>query len=294
MARLVVMYGSKHQRTILLDVPKLVVGRGETAALVLRDETISRNHCEIQNEGTRHLLVDLDSTSGTFLNGNRLDRPIALRHGDKIELGKHTLVYERDAGEETVGVPAPGSGDEADSTGQGFWQQGLKESGFGRAAGEPAPVSGASGEAPWVGSSVVSAAETASRSGKVATVTAESYAGTMLASEEQMERIRETLVVQQGPHLAVVVKGERRLVPMKDDAITVGYYDGADFRLSGSRTFGRKQFRIFPSGTAWMLKVGSVWANVELQGKRVRTQSLLKGGEVIRAGGLKFRFSKGD
>jgi len=123
---------------------------------------------------------------------------------------------------------------------------------------------------------------------------ADNYAGTMLASEGEMKRIRETLLKQQKPHLAVVVKGKRQIVAMEGNTLTVGYYDGADFRLEGSRFFGRKQFIIFESGTAWMVKPGSMFAKIEIRKKRVKTAEVLTGGEVIHAGDLKFKFNKGD
>ncbi len=290
MARLVVMYGSRHTRTIALDVPRLVIGRGKEADLSLKNQTISRKHCVLELMGTSHVLMDLESTSGTFVNGMRIDAPVTLEHGDAIELGKHTLKYERDAIE--TGAVAGADSSSQDTSSSGFWEQGLAESGFGDAPAPDKPD--VAKPTPWDSGAVESAAEVTGRGKAVGTGSPEDYAGTMLASQEEMERIRETLLVQQKPHLAVVVKGERKLVSLEGDAITVGYYDEADFRLPGSRFFGRKQFKVFPSGSAWMVKTESFWASVELGRKRLRGSELLRGGEVIRAGGYKFKFDKGD
>ena len=292
MARLVVMYGSRHTRTIALDVERLVIGRGKKAGLSLKNQTISREHCAITRDGTRHILWDLESTSGTFVNGARIGAPVTLEHGDAIELGKHTLKYERDAIE--AGPPDATDSSQQDTSSAGFWEQGLAESGFGDAPGSADQTQpGGNKATPWDSGAVESAAEVTGRSGAVSGAP-EDYAGTMLASEDEIKRIRETLLVQQKPHLAVVVKGERRLVALEGEAITVGYYDEADFRLPGSRFFGRKQFKVYPSGTAWMIKVESFWAQVELGRKRLRGSELLRGGEVINAGGYKFKFDKGD
>ncbi len=290
MARLVVKYGTKHEQTVQLDVPQLLIGRGDDVGLQVRNQTVSRHHCRVELEGTRHILVDLGSTSGTYLNGGKLDRPITLQHGDTIELGKHTLVYERDAVETGLPTSTDDSG-EADQSGSGFWAEGLKESGFKGDGpdGKPGPNASPSGEAPWEAKKASAAAAEAPGRGAP-----EAYAGTMLASEGEMKRIRETLLKQQKPHLAAVVKGERKIVPMEGDSMTVGYFDGADFRLDGSRFFGKKQFEVVPSGRAFMVKVLSMWAHVRLDGERIRGTELLKGGEVIEAGGLKFKFSRGD
>lgn len=291
MARLVVKYGSKHEKTVTLDVPELMIGRGDDVGLQVRNQTVSRHHCRIELEGVRHILVDLGSTSGTYLNGNRLDRPTTLQHGDSIELGKHSLVYERDAVETGLPSSAGDDEDEAESTGSDFWEAGLKESGFkgdgsGSSAGADAT---ASDSAPWEASRASEVAMDATSRGAP-----EAYAGTMLASEDEMKRIRETLSKQQKPHIAAVVKGDRKIVSLEGDSIVVGYFDGADFRLEGSRFFGKKQFEIAPSGRAYMVKVLSMWAHVRLDGERIRTSELLKGGEVIEAGGLKFKFNRGD
>jgi pSer/pThr/pTyr-binding forkhead associated (FHA) protein len=166
MARVVVMYGTKHEQTISLDVPSLLIGRGDDAGLQVRNETVSRHHCRVELEGTRHVLVDLESTSGTFLNGSRIDRPISLQHGDRIELGKHTLVYERDSVE--TGATHSDVDDSADGktdTASGFWQDGLAESGFepGAASGSSeAGASGAPGSAPGDGPGKKSASDLAS------------------------------------------------------------------------------------------------------------------------------------
>lgn len=296
MARVVVMYGTKHEQTISLDVPNLLIGRGDDVGLQVRNETVSRHHCRVELEGTRHVLVDLDSTSGTFLNGARVDRAVTLQHGDKIELGKHTLVYERDSVETgaTHGAVDESGDSGTTDTASGFWQDGLAESGFADAAssGASEAVSAeASGAAPWDSPDKKSASDLATQKRQAM---ADNYAGTMLASEDEMKRIRETLTKQQKPHLAVVVKGKRQIVAMEGDSLSVGYFDGADFRLEGSRFFGRKQFLVFESGTAWMVKPTSMFAKVEMKRRRIKTAEVLVGGEVIHAGGLKFKFNRGD
>ena len=78
----------------------VVIGR-EQGDLPLRDGRISRNHAEVELEGTRYVVRDLGSTNGTMLNGERLQGERILQDGDKILLGqtviKFTLVDETEA-----------------------------------------------------------------------------------------------------------------------------------------------------------------------------------------------------
>ncbi|WP_153502544.1 FhaA domain-containing protein [Cumulibacter manganitolerans] len=69
-----------------------VIGRGSTADIRITDNGISREHAEIVTNGVLATLTDLNSTNGTMVNGNRVDRA-ALRHGDVIRVGRSVLVY---------------------------------------------------------------------------------------------------------------------------------------------------------------------------------------------------------
>lgn len=76
-------------------VSDVVLGRDPSADVVLIDPSgqVSRRHARIVIRGTEAVLEDLVSTNGTFVNGERLDAPYALRAGDKVELGACTLEF---------------------------------------------------------------------------------------------------------------------------------------------------------------------------------------------------------
>ena len=73
-----------------------VIGRGTDVDLQLHDNGISRRHAEVRVEGEHLVLVDLGSTNGSTVNGQQVDRH-PLRDGDRIELGRTTLLFHRDA-----------------------------------------------------------------------------------------------------------------------------------------------------------------------------------------------------
>lgn len=61
--------------------------------VVLEDEHVSRRHVRIVVRGGRHVLEDLGSRWGTFVNGARVDGPTPLAHGDEILAGKSVMRF---------------------------------------------------------------------------------------------------------------------------------------------------------------------------------------------------------
>ncbi|MBE9225887.1 FHA domain-containing protein [Phormidium sp. LEGE 05292] len=71
-----------------------IIGRDRRLALTLRDQWISRQHAALQyveNEG--FYLIDLNSTNGTFINGEPVFHRQLLRDGDQIRLGSLTISF---------------------------------------------------------------------------------------------------------------------------------------------------------------------------------------------------------
>ena len=69
------------------------IGRGEQNAIVLIHDMVSRNHAMIQQLDGEFYLIDMDSRNGSFLNGQRLTAPAALRDGDRLSFGKSRLCF---------------------------------------------------------------------------------------------------------------------------------------------------------------------------------------------------------
>lgn len=71
------------------------IGRGLDNDLTIPDKRISRRHALIKDVDGRLCLVDLESTNGTFLNGQPV-RQSVLTHADTISLGGYTLTVAFD------------------------------------------------------------------------------------------------------------------------------------------------------------------------------------------------------
>ena len=63
------------------------IGRGTDATLFLNDPGISRKHCRIYVADGGILIEDAGSSSGTWVNGERLSAPVRLADGDEVQLG---------------------------------------------------------------------------------------------------------------------------------------------------------------------------------------------------------------
>ncbi len=71
-------------------------GREEGNTLVISSDQASRRHARIFASGGAHVLVDLDSTNGTFLN-SKPTKEQTLRHGDVIRIATTVLKYVVDS-----------------------------------------------------------------------------------------------------------------------------------------------------------------------------------------------------
>jgi len=70
----------------------LVIGRSRSCDLRLPSGDASRRHAEICASPEGHVIRDLGSTNGTFVNGEQV-RSHVLRPGDRIDIGGCTVTY---------------------------------------------------------------------------------------------------------------------------------------------------------------------------------------------------------
>src|ERR1043165_5584986 len=98
--QLVVLAGPDEGRSFSLGTDDIMIGRSRATETQLTDPHVSHIHCELVVEGNKHILIDHDSGSGSFVNGKEIQRQ-PLQHGDLIRIGSTHLQFIDDL------TPAP-------------------------------------------------------------------------------------------------------------------------------------------------------------------------------------------
>lgn len=94
MLRLVMRRGPTPGAVYDLEGDEVTIGRGSKNNIVIRDNEVSRNHCRLVRLAGNYEVHDLNSSNGTFVNGQRVATPWLLQTGVLIELGDTiTLEY---------------------------------------------------------------------------------------------------------------------------------------------------------------------------------------------------------
>lgn len=94
MANLTVIQGLDRGKVYDLSGKRILLGRDPRCDVALTDSSVSRRHAELRVEDGKFLLVDLNSSNGTFVNGIRA-ADAAVRPGDQIRLGGVILALGR-------------------------------------------------------------------------------------------------------------------------------------------------------------------------------------------------------
>ena len=92
-AVLVVERGPNVGSRFSLERPSTTVGRDPDSDVFLDDVTVSRRHAVVERPvRDMHLVRDVGSLNGTYVNGARVDEAI-LEHGDVVQVGLFKLVF---------------------------------------------------------------------------------------------------------------------------------------------------------------------------------------------------------
>jgi pSer/pThr/pTyr-binding forkhead associated (FHA) protein len=81
-----------NKQIIPLIKPVTTLGRQLENDIVFHEEFLSRFHAEIVHENDKYVLYDKSSTSGTFVNGRKIDRCV-LNSGDLISLANIYIMF---------------------------------------------------------------------------------------------------------------------------------------------------------------------------------------------------------
>ncbi len=92
MAKIVISKNDNMLGSRFLDNARISIGRASGNDIQLDDVSVSKQHAVIEIVGMDHILLDMGSSNGTYVNGGRVSRHM-LRHGDIIEVRDFQLRY---------------------------------------------------------------------------------------------------------------------------------------------------------------------------------------------------------
>jgi hypothetical protein len=89
--KLVVTKGDKTGTEIALAGRQLTIGRAGDSDLIVDDEYASTHHAKLVFINGAWLIQDLDSTNGTFLDGQKVSTPVAVAINAQVRVGQTTF-----------------------------------------------------------------------------------------------------------------------------------------------------------------------------------------------------------
>lgn len=68
------------------------LGRAETADISVNDQAVSAKHCSFRQRGSSWYVADLNSLNGTYVNEQKVSRPVKIKENDRIRVGKTIIL----------------------------------------------------------------------------------------------------------------------------------------------------------------------------------------------------------
>ena len=84
---------------VVVTTTPFIIGRSSQCSLTLKDNMLSRQHCEITEAGGGYQVADKGSRNGIEVNGSPVTAPAALQEGDKIGVGPFELIFYASEGD---------------------------------------------------------------------------------------------------------------------------------------------------------------------------------------------------
>ncbi len=97
--KLFLTYNGRTLREIDVDRPRLLVGRSDHNDLCINSRYVSRHHALFFKRESATVLMDLNSTNGTYVNSRRVHNHV-LNHDDVISIGNHGIKFHDPAARE--------------------------------------------------------------------------------------------------------------------------------------------------------------------------------------------------
>lgn len=103
--RLVVRQGPIPGQVFELTKSEVIIGRDIANDFVINDAEVSRRHARLTLEGERYKIEDLNSTNGTYIDGQRLMGPHLMAIGEIIMFGDNVgVIFDGEPAEPDVTV----------------------------------------------------------------------------------------------------------------------------------------------------------------------------------------------
>lgn len=93
MAKLVLLSQGLTGQTHELTVDKTTIGRVEDNLFPITEPSVSSHHCEVLRRGPEVVVKDLNSTNGTYINGEKITESV-LKPGQILRLGQVEMRLE--------------------------------------------------------------------------------------------------------------------------------------------------------------------------------------------------------
>ncbi len=86
--------GDERVRKHVVGPLGLKIGRASPADLILSDPRVSRSHCLVEIKDDELEVSDLNSTNGTYVDNERVEKTMRLPIGSELRVGKSRLIHE--------------------------------------------------------------------------------------------------------------------------------------------------------------------------------------------------------
>jgi pSer/pThr/pTyr-binding forkhead associated (FHA) protein len=105
--RLVVRQGPIPGQIFELNRNEIMIGRDIANDFVVNDAEVSRKHAKLTLEGDRYKIEDLNSTNGTYIDGQRLIGPHVLAIGEIIMFGDNVgVIFDGEPARPDITAPS--------------------------------------------------------------------------------------------------------------------------------------------------------------------------------------------
>ncbi len=94
LATVLVRTGGLRGQRLPIRTPVVNIGRADYNDLVFGEESVSASHAKLQRREAVWVLTDLDSTNGTFVDGEQVHGEVPLMPGSTVRFGDVTVLFD--------------------------------------------------------------------------------------------------------------------------------------------------------------------------------------------------------